>query len=155
MSETVIEGYLKEFAERLTKIEEAQKKNSRTEDEERRNEEDKAKAAFERNKELETFTENFKEEMELMQKALQKIQGVDDYLVTLGDITNETAVQLPPKFSILEANRFTEVGDPKQHLRQYLNFVKIKGLNKQQVLQEFPSSLARSTSNWYYTLNLG
>ena len=155
MSETVIEGYLKEFAERLAKIEEAQKKNSRTEDEERRNEEDKAKAAFERNKELETFTENFKEKMELMQKALQKTQGVDDYLVPLGDITNETAIQLQPKFSILEADRFTGVSDPKQHLRQYLNFVKIKGLNKQQVLQEFPSSLARSTSNWYYTLNLG
>ena len=65
-----------------------------------------------------------------MQKALQKTQGVDDYLATLGGITNETAMQLPPKFSILEANRFTGVGDPKQHLRQYLNFVKIKGLNE-------------------------
>jgi hypothetical protein len=47
------------------------------------------------------------------------------------------------------------VGDPKQHLRQYLNFVKIKGLNEQQVLQAFPLSLAGSASNWYYTLNVG
>jgi hypothetical protein len=72
MSESVIKGYLKEFAERLAKIEEAQKKNSQIEDEERRNEEEKAKAAFKLNKEFKSFTENFKEKIELMQKALQK-----------------------------------------------------------------------------------
>uniref|UniRef100_A0A2N9FZ87 Uncharacterized protein n=1 Tax=Fagus sylvatica TaxID=28930 RepID=A0A2N9FZ87_FAGSY len=81
MSESVIEGYLREFFERLTKIEEAQKRNSRMEDEERRNEEEKAKAVIERNKE---FIESFKEKMKLMQKALQKTQGVDDYLTTMG-----------------------------------------------------------------------
>jgi hypothetical protein len=99
--------------------------------------------------------ENFKEKIELMQKALHKTQKVDDYLLTVGGITNEPAVQLPPKFSILEADRFTGVGNPKQHLRKYLNFVKIKGLNEQQVLQAFPLSLAGSASNSYYTLNLG
>uniref|UniRef100_A0A2N9G298 Uncharacterized protein n=1 Tax=Fagus sylvatica TaxID=28930 RepID=A0A2N9G298_FAGSY len=93
--------------------------------------------------------------MELMKKALQKTQGVDDYLITMGGITNETAVQLPPKFSISKANRFAGISDPKKHLRQYLNFVKIKGLIEQQVRQAFPLSLAGSASNWYYTLNLG
>uniref|UniRef100_A0A2N9FXD3 Retrotransposon gag domain-containing protein n=1 Tax=Fagus sylvatica TaxID=28930 RepID=A0A2N9FXD3_FAGSY len=87
--------------------------------------------------------------MELMQKALQKTQGVDDYLVNMGGITNETAVQLPPKFFIQEVDRFAGVGDPIQHLRQYLNFVKIKGLNEQQVLQAFPLSLAGLASNWW------
>jgi hypothetical protein len=62
MFESVIERYLKEFAERLTKIEDAQKKNFLTEDEERRNEEEKAKAAFKRNKEFESFTKSFKED---------------------------------------------------------------------------------------------
>ena len=155
MSESIIEGYLREFSERLTKIEEAQKKNSRTDDEERRNEEEKAKAAIECSKEFEAFTESFKEKMELMQKALQKTQRVDDYLATMGGITKEEPLQLPPKFFIPETNRFTRVGNPKQHLRQYLNFVKIKGLNEQQVLQAFPISLAGLTSNWYYTLNIG
>ena len=89
MSKLTIEGYLREFSERLAKIEEAQKRNSWTEDEERRNEEEKAKAAIERNKKFETFTESFKEKMELMQKALQKTQGVDDYLATIGGITKE------------------------------------------------------------------
>ena len=46
MSESVIEGYLREFSERLAKIEEAQKRNSRVEDEERKDEEEKAKAAI-------------------------------------------------------------------------------------------------------------
>uniref|UniRef100_A0A2N9HWY3 Retrotransposon gag domain-containing protein n=1 Tax=Fagus sylvatica TaxID=28930 RepID=A0A2N9HWY3_FAGSY len=124
MFESVIKGYLREFSKRLTKIEEAQKKNSRIEDEERRNEEEKSKAAIERSKEFKVFTK-------------------------------KDPSQLPPKFVILETDRFSGIGDPKQHLRQYLNFVKINGLNKQQVLQAFPLSLAGSTSNWYYTLNVG
>jgi hypothetical protein len=73
MSESVIKGYLREFSKRLTKIEEAQKKNSRIEDEERRNEEEKSKAAIERSKEFKVFTKSFKEKMEFKQKALQKI----------------------------------------------------------------------------------
>jgi hypothetical protein len=72
--------------------------------------------------------------MELIQKALQKTQGVDDYLITMGGIINEPAIQLLPKFSIPEGDRFTGIGDPKQHLRQHLNFVKIKGLKERQVL---------------------
>ena len=72
--------------------------------------------------------------MELMQRALQKTQGVDDYLATMGGITKEESLQLPPKFSIPKTDRFIGVGDPKQHLRKYLNFVNIKGLNEQQVL---------------------
>jgi hypothetical protein len=82
-----------------------------------------------------------------MQKALQKTQGVDDYLVTIGDITKEEPSQLPPNFVIPETDRFNGVGDPKQHLRQYLNFVKIKGLNEQQVLQAFSLSLTGLASN--------
>ena len=154
MSESVIKGYLREFSERLAKIEEAQK-NSGIENEERRNEEGKAKVAIERNKEFEAFTESFKEKMEFMQKAFQKTQGIDDYLATMGGITKEEVSQLPPKFVIPKTDRFTRVGDPKQHLRQYLNFVKIKGLNEQQVLQAFLLSLAGSASNWYYALNMG
>jgi|UniRef100_A0A2N9FA45 hypothetical protein len=73
----------------------------------------------------------------------------------MGGITKEEVSQLPPKFVIPEIDRFTRVGDPKQHLRQYLNFVKIKGLNEQQVLQAFLLSLAGSASNWYYALNMG
>jgi hypothetical protein len=54
MSESIslIKKYLKEFANRLTKIEEAQKKGSRREDEERRNEEERAKVALKRTKSL-------------------------------------------------------------------------------------------------------
>uniref|UniRef100_A0A2N9IKX1 Uncharacterized protein n=1 Tax=Fagus sylvatica TaxID=28930 RepID=A0A2N9IKX1_FAGSY len=108
MFESVIEGYLKEFAERPAKIEEAQNKNSRTEDEERRNEEEKAKAAFERNKEFEAFIESFKEKMDIMQKALRKTQVVDDYFTTMGGITKEPALQFPPKFTIPEVDRQKE-----------------------------------------------
>ena len=113
MSESVIEGYLREFSERLAKIEEAQKKNSQIKDEEWRNEEEMAKATIERSKKFEAFTESFKKKMEHMQRALQKTQGVDDYLATMGRINKEETSQLPPKFAIPETDRFTGVDDPK------------------------------------------
>ena len=105
------------------------------------------KAAIECSKEFEAFTESFIEKMELTQRALQMTQGVDDYLATMGGITKEEPSQLPPKFSIPKTDRFAGVGDPKQNLRQYLNFVKIKGLNEEQVLQAFPLSLVKSALN--------
>ena len=62
-SMSLVEGYLKEFVKRLTKIKEAQNKGPRGEDEEWWNEEERAKAVLERNKEFESFTENFRETM--------------------------------------------------------------------------------------------
>ena len=54
MSESIslVKKYLKEFANRLTKIEEAQKKGSQREDEEWRNEEERVKVSLKRTKSL-------------------------------------------------------------------------------------------------------
>lgn len=72
----------------------------------------------------------------------------------MGGITTKPSVQLPPKFSILEFDKYNESGDPKQHLRQYLSFVKMKRLNGIQVLNTFPFSLTRFVSKWYYALDI-
>ena len=57
-----------------------------------------------------------------MQQALRKNQGIDDYLFSMGGIATEPSVQLPPKFSIPEVDKYSGSGDPKQHLKQYLSF---------------------------------
>ena len=75
------------------------------------------KCALEHNKEFESFIEKFKEKMDSMQKALQKTQGFDDYLIAIRGITNESTMQLPPNFAIPEAEGFAGIGDPKQCLR--------------------------------------
>jgi hypothetical protein len=70
-------------------------------------------------------------------------------------IATEPSMQLPPMFSIPKADKYSGSGDPKQHLRQYLSFVKMKGLNKTQILNAFPFSLTGLASKWYYTLDRG
>ena len=59
-----------------------------------------------------------------MQQALRKNQGFDDYLFSMGGIATEPSVQLPPKFSIPKADKYSGSGDPRQHLRKYLSFAK-------------------------------
>jgi hypothetical protein len=60
------------------------------------------KCVLEHNKEFESFTEEFKEKIDSMQKALQKTQGFDDYLISIRGITNESTVQLQPNFQKLK-----------------------------------------------------
>ena len=48
----------------------------------------------------------------------------------MGGIATESSIQLPLKFSIPKVDKYNGSGDPKQHLRQYLSFVKMKGLNE-------------------------
>jgi hypothetical protein len=63
-------------------------------------------------------------------------------------ITSKPIIRLPSKFAILETDKFTGSRDPKQHLLQYLSFVKMKGLNEQQVLHAFPLSLSEIAAEW-------
>jgi hypothetical protein len=110
---------------------------------------------IEKNKDYTKFTEEIKGKVDLMQQALRKNQGFDNYLFSMGGIAMEPFIQLPPKVSIPKADNYNGSGDPKQHLRQYLSFVKMKGLNEIQVLNAFPFSLSGSASKWYYTLDMG
>ena len=46
----------------------------------------------------------------------------------MGGIASELVIQLPSKFAIPETDKFTSTEDPKQHLLQYLSFVKMEGI---------------------------
>ena len=91
------------------------------------------KADYERNKQFEKLTIETvakKEKMEKMQLAFRKAQGMDDCLYNMGGISSKTPIALPPKFKIFDAEKFDGTGDPKQHVRRYLNIVKMKGLDE-------------------------
>ena len=66
----------------------------------------------------------------------------------MGGIASELVIQLPSKFAIPETDKFIGSRDLKQHLLQYLSFVKMKGLNEQQVLHAFPLSLSEIATEW-------
>ena len=69
----------------------------------------------------------------------------------MGGIASKPIIQFPAKFAIPKTDKFT---NSKQHLLQYLSFVKMKGLNEQQVLHAFPLSLSRIAVEWYYTMDV-
>ena len=78
---------------------------------------------------------------------------MDDYLYNMGSISSETPIALPPKFKIVDAEKFDGTRDPKQHVRRYLSIAKMKGLDEKQTLNAFPLSLTGGALRWYYSLN--
>ena len=144
-----VKSLMKHVVDRLQKLEDHQKKTHEE------NVELINLNKIEKNKDYTKFTKEIKGKVDLMHQALRKNQGFDDYLLSMGGIAMEPFVQLPPKFSIPKADNYNGGGDTKQHHRQYLSFVKMKGLNEIQVLNAFPFSLSGSASKWYYTLDMG
>ena len=117
---------------------------------------EKDKVDYERNKQfkkLMTKTIAMRDNMEKMQLASRKAQGMDDYLYNMGGISSKTHIALPPKFKIYDAENFDGIGDPKQHVRRYLSIAEMKGLDEKQTLYAFPLSLTRGASRWYYSLD--
>ena len=98
--------------------------------------------------------EELKEKVGQIHATLMKSQEIDDYIFSIGGIASEPVIHLPFKFAIVEIDRFIDTEDPKQHLLQYLSFVKMEGLNERQVLYAFPLSLSRIAAEWYYTLDV-
>ena len=78
---------------------------------------------------------------------------MDDYLYNMGSISSETPIALPPKFKIVDAEKFDGTRDPKQHVRRYLSIAKMKGLDEKQTKLPFPLSLTDGASRWYYSLD--
>ena len=145
---------------RLTKLKEAKlKKPPHVEvlnEEEVEDWDERDKADYERNKKFEKLTAKtiaMIKKMEEMQLAFHKAQGMDDCLYNMGNISSKTPITLPPKFKISNAKKFDRTGDPKQHVKRYLNIVEMKGLDEKQTLHPFPLSLMGGASRWYYSLD--
>ena len=111
---------------------------------------------MERNKQFEKLTTDtiaMKEKMEKMQLAFHKVQGMNDCLYNMGELSSKTLIALPHKFKISDVENFDEIRDPKQHVRRFISIAKMKGLNEKQTLHAFPLSLTGGASRWYYRLD--
>ena len=94
---------LKRMGGRLTRLEESRlKKSTHVEihdDEEDEEWDEKDKVEYERNKQFEKLTAEtiaMKENMEKMQLAFCKAQGMDDYLYNMGGVSLNNSIALPP-----------------------------------------------------------
>ena len=111
---------------------------------------------MERNKQFEKLTADtiaMKEKMEKMQLAFHKVQGMNDCLYNMGELSSKTPIALPPKFKISDVEKFDGIGDPKQHVRRFISIAEMKGLDEKQTLHAFPLSLTGGASRWYYSLD--
>ena len=94
-----------------------------------------------------------KENMEKMQLAFCKAQGMDDCLYNMSGLSSKTLIALPPKFKIFDAKMFNGTGDPKQHVMRYISITEMKGLDEKQTIHAFHLSLMGGASKWYYSLD--
>ena len=90
---------LKKMGSHLTKLEKVKLKNATHveihDDEEGEGQDERDKADYERNKQFEKLTTDtvaMKEKMEKMQLAFHKVQGMDDCLYNMGDISSKTPI---------------------------------------------------------------
>uniref|UniRef100_A0A2N9FDS8 Retrotransposon gag domain-containing protein n=1 Tax=Fagus sylvatica TaxID=28930 RepID=A0A2N9FDS8_FAGSY len=150
---TLIKGFIKDMNSRMQRLEEIHQKLPITEEENIQNDLDMGKEEkimyFDKTT---VEAENLK--VGRIHATLMKSKEIDDYIFSMGGIASELVIQLPSKFAIPKTDRFTGIEDPKQHLLQYLSFIKIEGLNEQQVLYAFTLSLSRIATEWYYTLDV-
>ena len=59
---------------------------------------------------------------------------------------------LPPKFRMLDMERYTGRGCPRTHLRIYSQLMRGMGLDEAQLIMLFPLSLSSVTQSWFATL---
>ena len=145
---------------RLSKLEEPKIKKpvhvEINEEEEKEEWDERDKADYDRNKQLEKLTADtvaMKEKIEKMQLAFRKAQGMDNYLYKMGGLSSKVSIALLPKFKISNAETFDGIGDPKQHVRRYISIAEMKRLDEKQTLHAFPLSLTGGASMWYYSLD--
>ena len=145
---------------RLSKLEEPKIKKpvhvEINEEEEKEEWDERDKADYDRNKQLEKLTADtvaMKEKIEKMQLAFRKAQGMDNYLYKMGGLSSKVSIALLPKFKISNAETFDGIGDPKQHVRRYISIAEMKGFDEKQTLHAFPLSLTGGASMWCYSLD--
>ena len=60
--------------------------------------------------------------------------------------------KLPPKFTMLDMQKFSGIGDPKLHLKQYGSIMSATSLDTEQKVGVFPLSLIGVAQEWYHRL---
>ena len=60
--------------------------------------------------------------------------------------------KLPPKFTMPDVQKFSGIGDPKLHLKQYGSIMSVTSLDIEQKVGVFPLSLTGLAQEWYHRL---
>ena len=87
--------------------------------------------------------------MEELQEVLKEKVSTEFDLESMGV---KGMKKLPPKFTMPDVQKFSRIGDPKLHLKQYGSIMSATSLDTEQKVGVFPLSLTGVAHEWYHRL---
>ena len=88
--------------------------------------------------------------VERMLRQLRVAEGMDVW----DGFDSAPMTPLPPKFRMLDMERYTGRGCPCIHLRIYSQLMRSMGLDEAQLIMLFPLSLSSVAHSWFSTLDV-
>ena len=79
-------------------------------------------------------TKEMSQEIEKMKGLLKRSQGIEDFMHDIEGLCPFPDVRLPSKFKMPKIDSFDGIGNPKNHLKQYVLAIKPLGLTKEQII---------------------
>ena len=89
--------------------------------------------------------------LESMEKALKAIKRHDD-LIDVDTLALFPDARIPPKFKMLEMDKFDGTACPKTHLKMYVGAMKPLGVGNELLAQLFQRTLTGAAMKWFVDL---
>ncbi|XP_030468911.1 uncharacterized protein LOC115687467 [Syzygium oleosum] len=82
-----------------------------------------------------------------IEEKLRALRGYEEHMIE--DLSRYTQMSFPEKFKILDFTKYDGTGDPKIHLKYYLNRMARYAQNVPLMIQTLQESLTRPALQWY------
>jgi hypothetical protein len=82
-----------------------------------------------------------KEQLDKFHDMIRKQQGIDGMVTDIDSMSYFPQLRLPKKLLMPTLSKFDGTGDPRAHLAQYVNTMKLHGVDNEGVVMLFPQSL--------------
>ena len=92
------------------------------------------------------------EKLGKLESVIRKTRGSENYHIDLEGLFDTPQVTLPPKFKMPDMEKFNGIGNPKNHLKMYVNTLRPMGLNDDQLAILFHRTLTDGASRWFLAL---
>jgi len=88
-----------------------------------------------------------------IEERLRAIEGGRDYaFADMAELCLVPDVVIPPKFKVLDFDKYKGTTCPKNHLKMYNRKMGAYSKNEKLLMHFFQESLTRATVNWYTNL---
>ena len=95
-----------------------------------------------------------REQLDLIEERLRTVEGFEDYpFANMIDLCLVSDVVIPPKFKVLDFDRYKGTTCPKNHLKMYCRKMGAYSRDEKLLMHFFQDSLARAAIVWYTNLD--